>query len=531
MVSNQAYETVNKEWKRTCKIILGEELGELRDYEEWLLKGKEKMSVAEGNVVFATEDYPRNVRTASFDIVVMNKPFQKFSVNEIKDIDSIFGALEERDYCGSVVLGNSQNIELSTNVTDSYNVYRSARIDNSKNIACSTIVRNAENAFGNNVTSLINYSIRCHQSGVNSSRGLDSVNIRGCADFYYSYNCENCNDVMFSVNLYAARNCIGNLELTKEKYTALKKELLRQIAEKLRARQKVDTLPEILNRCELGKEQIARTKKIAAEKGNAKETEDMKAIEKCFSTTSRIVLGNELKGIDGYAPWLKQHVLPVLEGNSVLAAEKISVPGYANIQELNGKNFVSYGEFQGLIGKLRTTEKKLEGITFENIHEVMGDIAFVSPQVRAGQNANIIWCPIAISAVNCYNVLGAVYLKNSGYSVWSEGSDHLFACSFCIDSMFSIKSYQSKELKACFEVDSSRQSSSSYYCHNIENCNDSMFCFNAKNMNYAIGNTVVGPEKFKKVKSMLLEWINHELEKNKSVPLSIFNLGEWKRND
>ena len=94
-----------------------------------------------------------------------------------------------------------------------------------------------------------------------------------------------------------------------------------------------------------------------------------------------------------------------------------------------------------------------------------------------------------------------------------------FECFFCINC------YYSENMNRCFEVDSSKSCSDSYYLHNCENVRSSMFCFNAKNLTYAIGNTVVGKEEFDRAKRMLLDWANERLAKKKEVPLSIFDVG------
>jgi len=52
-----------------------------------------------------------------------------------------------------------------------------------------------------------------------------------------------------------------------------------------------------------------------------------------------------------------------------------------------------------------------------------------------------------------------------------------------------------------------------------------MFCFNAKNKSYAIGNVEVGEENFAMVKRLVLGEIAAKLEKNRTLDLDIYNIG------
>lgn len=115
--------------------------------------------------------------------------------------------------------------------------------------------------------------------------------------------------------------------------------------------------------------------------------------------------------------------------------------------------------------------------------------------------------------------------RNCAYSFWPRSSDHVYgSANTVMGSLFCIRTFYSKNLKRCFEVDSSRDCSDGYFLHNCENVSNSLLCFNAKNLSHSVGNTPVGKDKFAKAKAMLLEWINGQLDRKKEVPLSIYNL-------
>jgi hypothetical protein len=111
-------------------------------------------------------------------------------------------------------------------------------------------------------------------------------------------------------------------------------------------------------------------------------------------------------------------------------------------------------------------------------------------------------------------------------------SEHIFGGSArLLYSQFCINMFDSTNLKGCFEVDCSYSSRNSYFCHNCENVNDSMFCFNAKALQYAAFNQVVGKEEFMRLKKILLDYINRELEEKGEIEESIFCLPARKKRN
>lgn len=75
------------------------------------------------------------------------------------------------------------------------------------------------------------------------------------------------------------------------------------------------------------------------------------------------------------------------------------------------------------------------------------------------------------------------------------------------------------------EVDFRKRYKPLNLCHNIEDCQECMFCFNVKSLRYAIGNVEVGKERYLKIKRMVLDEISKKLEKDKNLGISIYNIG------
>ena len=91
------YEIMNNAFKTACKVLFREEIGDLKDYEEWL---KEYIinPVERERVKVSSENYAKNAKFIDYRSIDFMKKFEPLNINEIKDIDSIVEALKERLY-------------------------------------------------------------------------------------------------------------------------------------------------------------------------------------------------------------------------------------------------------------------------------------------------------------------------------------------------------------------------------------------------------------------------------------------------
>ena len=199
---------------------------------------------------------------------------------------------------------------------------------------------------------------------------------------------------------------------------------------------------------------------------------------------------------------------------------------FCNYYSYPKNRFIHIDEQMAVENFLQLSEKSVEKLSISNAKELLAPIALVCSDEMIGSNQNIIDCQIQGESTNLYRTCYAGFGKNCGYCFWPRTSQNIFGSSLLFDCDFCLKGYNSNKLTRCFEVDSSSNCVDSHYLHNCENVKNGIMCFNARNMSYAVGNTVVGPEKFKRTRAMLLEWINQELERNRTVPLSIFNIGQ-----
>ncbi|MBI5228010.1 hypothetical protein HY988_05465 [Candidatus Micrarchaeota archaeon] len=526
-MDSPTYSELNREWKTTCRIVLGSEIGELQDYKDWLIELNnprfvKKCSKSKVETVFTSNNFPNEGKFITMEEVDFNKKFEPLGINEMKDIDSILEALDERlYYCGNIILGNSKFVEKSSNIQNSFFVYDSVKISDSKNIAYSQYLRLCENIFGTNEGGESKFCIRCSILFRNM-RSFELWKSTNCSDCYYSFGLDNCSESFFSFNLIGKRHVIGNLILTKDKYAQIKKKLLSEVVGKLKKDKRLDTLVELTSKSEPNNS-IVQT--LVEKINQQNEIQDKKPIEISFVKTSSLLFEKPLEGgIDSYSNWLRTHTVVPYQLQSVISKQSVQMSQWPGLAQLPKSRLVTYDEGLKIGEHLAIGENEVQRVNMDNSAQIIGKIAYYSPEQITGNNSNLIECQWGAGATNCYRTVICAYSKNCAYCSWPRSSDHCFGCGIAFDCGFCLKCFDSVKLERCFEVDGGRDSSDSYFCHNIEGMRQAMFCFNTKNKHYAIGNAEVGRETFGKVKEMVQDWAFGELDKKKRLDLSIYNL-------
>ncbi len=246
-------------------------------------------------------------------------------------------------------------------------------------------------------------------------------------------------------------------------------------------------------------------------------------IEDAFKSTSKIIFGKELAGIQNYEAWLLENVRKNFSQESALSGKTIiaaNVVVFANTK----KRMVTLTEALEA-GKKQLPLADAKKLDAHNASKLLEPIKYYGPDAIVGDNIGMEECAQYGYSRYCYRSSTIAYGKYCGYCFWPREADHTFGCDTAIASKFSMKCYNSINLSRCFEVSHSTDCSDCYFCHNVENCQECMFCFNVKAKRYAIGNVEYPKEEYLRIKKLVLAEIAAKLEKNKKLELSIFNLG------
>ncbi len=527
MLSTHDY--LNRAWKATCKAIFSQEIGELDEFSEYLsaYAGKrfvESSTVSGKKVIMPSESFKHGANFLGSDEVDFSKSFTPLSINEIKDIDSIISAMQERiHYTGNIVLGNSKFVEESSNVVDSHYVLGSTIVSDSKYIAFCTMIRFCEYMFGSTADAQSSFTI----NSVDNHKGkrcFECCTLMASSDCYYSVQCKNCRECMFSFGPRNKSYLIGNLEVGKEKYLAVKSKLLEEIVGSLKKEKKVFSIFEILDFAREKKPEIKIAIPPEPEKGN------LKPIEESFTKTSSILVAKPLAGIKQYEKFLQRDVLQGMQFTSPFTGRKVLLGGYlayiGKKFKLNGR-FVSEDEINE-IGKVPLSKLDTGKIIPDpkELAEIFHPVAYCSLDDRIGKVHNMIDCFAMGYSENCYRCEATVHSKKCAYSFWPRESENIFGSSSVWQSSFCMKAFRSKRLVRCFEVDNCEECTDLYFSHNCENVHDSMFCFNTKNKRNAIGNAEIPKDDYKKAKQSVLDQLGQELEKKKTIKWDIYSLAK-----
>ncbi|MFH0818267.1 MAG: hypothetical protein V1909_06580 [Candidatus Micrarchaeota archaeon] len=410
--------TLERQWKLTCKAVLFDDVGELGDYEEWLSELKEEIpsepSYLSGKDIFFHDvDYCKGSRKAAFDEIALGKG-EPIKLPEEDDVGELTRAASKiAVYTGSVLLGNSKFVSESTGVFESMHVHDSAAVSNSEYIAHVTNSRFSKMIFGADQIAQSDFVIRA----CTSRKALRCFEVWQCdnaSDCYYSSFLQNCQECMFCFNLIGKRHCIGNVQLTKEKYYELKKKLLGQMCSSLKKNKGLPSLLEVI----AGKSPKFEGK--LEQKTQKKNNENKKLVEEAFSKTSEIVLGKRLAGLDNFERWLSKYSRGVMPVQSAFTGAKFYTSSYACFLKFPRDRLVTLEEAEWAGGHLSLEESEAESLEFEGIGAKLSKIAYFCAERRSGNNSNLIDCPVAVDSVNCYRNPNCVFTKRKRLFILAE---------------------------------------------------------------------------------------------------------------
>jgi hypothetical protein len=251
-------------------------------------------------------------------------------------------------------------------------------------------------------------------------------------------------------------------------------------------------------------------------------------LENAFTKTAKLLFATEFHGLDTYAGWLGRHVpLPHL-AKSALSGKDVWAPPFLNYlgKEFNPSRIISMEEMELLSSSPFKAADLKNASVADMLTKFIKPVAFHCGNFRYLSHENIEKTSGAGDGMNVYYCEDVYHdVKNIAYSNYTLFSENMFGCRGVSHSSFCIHAYNSLAVNRCFEVDGCNNSRDLLFCHNSEGLSDCMFCFNVKNMRYAIGNVPLAPERYKQIKSLVLGRIGNELMKAKDLKWDIYNIG------
>jgi len=249
-----AYEQLNRAWKSTCKVLTGEEVGDLLDFRDYLKKYTDpietrKSKISGEDVTISSNKVPKSASVIGYsELKEYEDRISKLplDINKIKDIDSILESVKERAYySGNVVLGNSNHVYLSHRCINTHYALGCQDVYDGKYVAFTTSIRNPQYAFGCCWGGDIQFCIKILDP-YKITRSMELFHCNVATDCYYSASLEDCTNCIFSFNQRSKNYMIGNIQLTKDKYSEIKKKLVSEIAVYMKKNKAAPSIIEII---------------------------------------------------------------------------------------------------------------------------------------------------------------------------------------------------------------------------------------------------------------------------------------------
>ena len=249
-------------------------------------------------------------------------------------------------------------------------------------------------------------------------------------------------------------------------------------------------------------------------------------LEDAFSTTTRLLFGQQLTPISKYEGWLRRRVPGGKRVKSCFGSGVAYLPDYGFFKRMPEAKVASLEDEAKASQPLL---KSADGITLDGIRQAAAQGACFVPTYSQGNNIGV---EDSFGCIDCLNVKHAFdpfTSKNCAYALSIMEAEGSFGLHRCKAPKFSIHLYNCWNVQRCFEMDSANNCSDSMFCHNVENLQNCLFCFNVKSKRYAIGNVEVGKEKYEEFKKQLLARVLPELESTGALSFDIYSvLGKGK---
>jgi hypothetical protein len=224
-----------------CRVVLGNPLGPILDYEGWLDRdvGKIMMgasAISKEPVPIAPLDF---ISVFGHNAVTVDEALGlgKKNIGDASGLrlSNARERLKEIAITASeTVLGDHIGMkDCACYGNKSMHCFRTSCAYRSRFSSNSHWPRDSEYMFGTSIVLMSKFCIKCYNSTA-LTRCFEVDSCHRCSDSYFCHNCEGLTDCMFCFNAKSLRYAIGNIEVGKEKYMGMKKMLLDGIAERLK---------------------------------------------------------------------------------------------------------------------------------------------------------------------------------------------------------------------------------------------------------------------------------------------------------
>lgn len=233
---------LERAFQTITSVVLGNKLCNYRDYGVWLTENVTTNEYGESlvsseKIYLPPFDFYRDIK---HNILTIKEAYEVQGEKQLSsaELDSLsFSNAKSVLQKLATTTPNTQYGE-SSNLIDcdfyysSHFSYKSVALVRSKYCFYCFWPRQSSYSIGCYYTFSSEFCIKCYNSE-NLSRCFEMSDCTNCTDSLFCHNCENLNNCMFCFNVKSKKYAIGNVELPKEQYLAIKKLILDEIVKKL----------------------------------------------------------------------------------------------------------------------------------------------------------------------------------------------------------------------------------------------------------------------------------------------------------
>jgi len=511
-IDDALYNKLDYVWHKYSQSVLKGTVGDLSDFLDFISYASEmgRYSKLVKDILVSPNHYENVDKIKPLDRVDFTKTYPPLSLNEMKDIDSIVNAIQERiHYTGNIILGNSFMVATSTSIFDSSYIYQSAEIFNTKYSVFSERTRDSVGIFGCCFNGELEFCFDVKNSG-RVKRSFSSIRLDMSSDIYYSSGVLSSLEVMFSFGIVGKKYVIGNRELSRDKYYNIKSSLLEQIRGQLAKNKRVPLLRDLVagplfNRYNETVEELKEdSEKIIS------------VLNDSFRSATHVIFGKPISDIK-----LAEHMLTK------------RIPAVSSVvSDVDGRLHQVYEEM-GPVNHRTVPFELTVGISEMHTLNIFSDLIgmfdemrdkmIISNGLNAGNCKYLLDVIVAMDSFYAYKSIATIRSRYVGYTYWPTNVEYGFGLYSVRGGSHIVNVYVSKDIKRGFEVDNSRSCSDVYYCHNCEDVHEGMFSFNIKGKRNTVGNAELSQDKYRRIKRALIEQIHSDITQD-SLKYDIYSL-------
>jgi hypothetical protein len=230
-------EKIQRAFDTAAKVVIGSPVGGLSGLSTWLASGNPRWrEVARKGQTLLIPYYGAFISLAEAKARLLSENGETGSVRlALKtDIAGLAGEMKTKGaYVVDYAEGVNRDVERSSTYKNISCAFSCLGCYDSKNIAFNSWSDFNNYTFGCHRLFYSDFCIKCyHSNHLQRCFEMDSCN--KCADCHFCHNCEGLQDCMFCFNVNNLRYAVANVVVGKEKYEALKRELLSRVISELK---------------------------------------------------------------------------------------------------------------------------------------------------------------------------------------------------------------------------------------------------------------------------------------------------------